>query len=58
MQYSLSWFHRQSSIYSENTLFPLKLVLFLQFSDENYRLFQIETFLATEGLFRTFNHCN
>ena len=23
----------------------------LQFSDENYRLFQIRTFLATEGLY-------
>ena len=34
------------------------LVSLLQFSDENYRFFQIGTFLATEGLYWTVNHCN
>ena len=47
MQYSLSWFHRRSanlSIYSENTRFALKLVLFLKVAYYSFRMKAIDFF--------------
>lgn len=47
MQYSLSWFHRRSSnlsIYSENTRFAFKLVLFLKVAYHSLRVKIIDFF--------------